>query len=115
MWRVIHGGLPRKRHPRVLVVYAGADDLEPPFGCTDEVVETASSRITLLLEFLQHKLPSTVIIYLAVMPHVRFEFGPRTLVLGVSACSGARACILITCISFPCFASAPLTAPVTHI
>lgn len=73
MWRVIHGGLPWKRHPRVLVVYVGADDLEPPFGCNDEAVEAASSRITLLLEFLRQKLPSTVIIYLAIMPHVRFQ------------------------------------------
>lgn len=71
MWRAIHGGLPEKRHPQVLVVYAGADDLEPPFGCQDDAVEVASNRITLLLDFLSQKMPSTAIIYMAIMPHVR--------------------------------------------
>eukprot|EP00884_Botryococcus_braunii_P010754 jgi/Botrbrau1/19680/Bobra.0003s0042.1 len=69
MWRVLNGGLPQTKHPRAVVVYAGADDLEPPFGCQDEAIQSTANRITLLLEYLHNQMPSTTIVYMAILPH----------------------------------------------
>jgi hypothetical protein len=70
MWRLIRGGLPTRKPPKVLVVQSGMDDINLPYGCTLESAEKLGTRAIQMLQFLQTRLPNTYIIYLAIFPKV---------------------------------------------
>jgi hypothetical protein len=91
MWRLLNGGLPRGKPPKVVVVHAGADDVALPDGCRADVAEATGAHVINLLQYIRNELPTSHIIVMALLPQVRLI--PPSLLLCLPVCISVYVCL----------------------
>ncbi|CAL8467129.1 g6665 [Coccomyxa elongata] len=68
LWRMRNGELPKKNHPRVVVVLIGSNDLTSPDCASPGAANRTAAELRGLLVYIHRRLPATQIVAMAVLP-----------------------------------------------
>eukprot|EP00884_Botryococcus_braunii_P000559 jgi/Botrbrau1/10503/Bobra.0133s0103.1 len=68
MWRIMNGELPRKKHPKVIVLHTGTNDLSGQACGSPETVNTTTLRITEMVKYLKVQYQRAHIVVISILP-----------------------------------------------